>query len=158
MHFEEHIVFFSRWWIQLLRQRSRQSLDLDEPQSELHLVRSCFGVCKLNHILCSVSSDHIEDQLGTFDDGLHFASSSILKSSISDTAWTQATLPFRLALVDSVLGELWALLQWPSSQMLTNLECWPTPSFLSVNLSLFLIRRTHQSHGPSILVWYQCIP
>ena len=30
---------------------------LGDPQVELHLLRSCAGVCKINHLLCSVDPD-----------------------------------------------------------------------------------------------------
>ena len=45
--------------------------DLDNPQVELHLLCSCLGVCKLNHLLCMVSPDSILPQLRLFDSNLH---------------------------------------------------------------------------------------
>ena len=37
--------------VSVLQERLR---DLDDPQVELHLLRSCLGVCKLNHLLRTI--------------------------------------------------------------------------------------------------------
>ena len=71
-------------------------LALEDPQVELHLLRSCLGICKLNHILRTVPHDIVCDQLNTFDKSLRSSLSDILQCSISDISWKQATLPFRL--------------------------------------------------------------
>ena len=70
--------------------------DLDNPQVELHLLRSCLGVCKLNHLLHTVSPDSILPQLQLFDSNLRHSLSCICNSSVSDQAWHQATLPLSL--------------------------------------------------------------
>ena len=70
--------------------------DLDDPQVELHLLRSCLGSCKLNHILRTVPSDLISCHLTRFDDNLRSTFGDVAHCAISDQAWSQATLPFRL--------------------------------------------------------------
>ena len=72
-------------------------LALEDPQVELHLLRSCLGICKLNHILRTVPNDTVCDQLSTFDKGLRSSLSDILQCSISDISWKQAMLPFCLS-------------------------------------------------------------
>ena len=67
--------------------------DLMNPQVELHLVHSCLGVCKVNHLLCTIPPDSILPQLQLFDDNLRHSLSRIWNASISDQAWFQATLP-----------------------------------------------------------------
>ena len=64
--------------------------DLDNPQVELHLLRSCLGVCKLNHLLRMISPDSILPQLWLFDSNLCHSLSCICNSSVSDQAWHQA--------------------------------------------------------------------
>ena len=63
------------------------------PQVELHLLRSCLGVCKLNHFLRTISPNCVISQLERFDYNLRSALGRICKSSISDLSWLQATLP-----------------------------------------------------------------
>ena len=70
--------------------------DLDNPQVELYLLHSCFGVCKLNHLLHTVSPDSILSQLWLFNSNLCHSLSCICNSCISDQAWLQATLPLSL--------------------------------------------------------------
>ena len=62
------------------------------PQVELHLLRSCLGVCKLNHLLRTISPNCAISQLECFDYNVQSALGCIYKSSISDLAWLQATL------------------------------------------------------------------
>ena len=71
-------------------------VDLEDPQVELHLLGSCLGVCKINHLLRTVPSNLISDQLTLFDCNLHLSLSEIIGSPISNTSWKQASLPFRL--------------------------------------------------------------
>ena len=71
-------------------------VDLEDKQVELHLLRSCLGVCKINHLLRTVPSNLISDQLTLFDCNLCLSLSEIIGSSISDTSWRQASLPFCL--------------------------------------------------------------
>ena len=66
---------------------------LGNPQVELHLLRSCLGVCKLNHLLRTISPNCVISQLERFDYNLRSALGRICKSSISDLSWLQATLP-----------------------------------------------------------------
>ena len=48
-------------------------LNLNDPQVKFHLIRSCMSVCKINHLLWTVSSEIIENQLDVFHDGLRSA-------------------------------------------------------------------------------------
>ncbi len=70
--------------------------DLGNSQVELHLLRSCLSLCKINHLIRTVPSDVIESQLSRFDAGLQSSHESIIHSSIPDLSWKQATLPVRL--------------------------------------------------------------
>ena len=45
-------------------------LEMEDPQVELHLLRSCLRICKINHLLRTVPKDVIYDQLLKFDIGL----------------------------------------------------------------------------------------
>ena len=69
-------------------------LDIKDPQVELHLLHSCLGLCKINHILRTVPSHRIHQELYKFDIGLRLE--QISHSFISDCSWRQATLPTRL--------------------------------------------------------------
>lgn len=75
---------------------------LDDPQVELHLLRSCAGVCKINHILRTVPQRAMETSLTQFDTSLRASLGKIARSPIPDLAWQQAQLPFRLSLVPSL--------------------------------------------------------
>ena len=71
-------------------------LELNDPQVELHLLRSCLGIGKVNHILRTVQADLIVKELDDFDDQLRSNLSDIVHGTVSENAWTQASLPFRL--------------------------------------------------------------
>ena len=66
---------------------------LENPQVELHLLCTCPGVCKINHLLRTIFPDTIMPQLQLFDGYLRDSLSQICNASISDNAWCQATLP-----------------------------------------------------------------
>ena len=68
--------------------------DLQDPQVALHLLRSCLGVCKINHILRLMPFHLISTQLQDFDNSLRFTLGELLQCSIPDNPWVQATLPF----------------------------------------------------------------
>ena len=70
--------------------------DLENPQVELHLLRSCLGVCKVNHFLRTVPPNSILPQLQLFDSNLRYSLSRVCNASVSDQAWRQATLPLSL--------------------------------------------------------------
>ena len=70
--------------------------DLEDPQVELHLLRSCAGIFKINHILRTVPQHVMDEPLGRFDAALRCSLSKIAHSPIPDMAWKQAQLPFRL--------------------------------------------------------------
>ena len=89
-----HSRHSERVWI--VSQLQGLVLSFDDPQVELHLIRSCLSVCKINHLLRTVSSEIIEKQLDVFDDGLRSALSSIVKAPVSEYVWLQANLPYRL--------------------------------------------------------------
>ncbi|XP_062519145.1 uncharacterized protein LOC134194239 [Corticium candelabrum] len=67
--------------------------DLENPQVELQLLRSCLSICKINHLLRSVRPGVATSTLSIFDEGLRRSLSRITRSSISDFAWSQAVLP-----------------------------------------------------------------
>ena len=69
-------------------------LELDDPQVELHLLRSCFNVCKINHLLRTVPSEIILNKLGKFDENVRSTLAGIIHSPIPDDAWSQAVLSF----------------------------------------------------------------
>lgn len=70
-------------------------LELEDAQVEMHLLRSCLSVCKVNHLLRTTPRFFIEEQLHKFDRGLRSTLADIIRSPISDLSWSQATLPFR---------------------------------------------------------------
>ena len=70
--------------------------DLDDLQVELHLLRSCLGLCKLNHIIRTVPTNKITKELLRFDVNLRHCLESLSRSSISNEVWSQATRPIRL--------------------------------------------------------------
>ncbi|XP_062512057.1 uncharacterized protein LOC134187899 [Corticium candelabrum] len=76
---------------------SQQRLqDIEDPQVELLLLRSCLSLCKLNHILRTVPPDKVLGQLQSFDINLRKTLESIVDCSLSESSWQQATLPIRL--------------------------------------------------------------
>ena len=70
--------------------------DLEDPQVELHLLRSCLSTGKIRHLLRTVPPGSADEHFRHFDEGLRSTLSQILRCTISDLAWLQATLPFRL--------------------------------------------------------------
>ena len=82
-----------------VKQLQSSILELNDPQVELHLLRSCLGIGKVNHILRTVQPDLIAKELDDFDNHLtelRSILSDILHGTVSENAWTQASLPFRL--------------------------------------------------------------
>ena len=70
--------------------------DLEDPQAELHLLRSCLGTCKISHLLRTIPPGSVDEHLRCFDDGLRFTLSRVLRCPIPEAAWLQAILPLRL--------------------------------------------------------------
>ena len=70
--------------------------DLDNPQVELHLLRSRLDSCKLNSLLRTVPPSLGSDQFVRFDKRLRRSLGVIIHSSISESAWHQATLPLQV--------------------------------------------------------------
>ena len=80
---------------------------LDDPQVELHLLRSCLSSCKIIHLLRTVPLSILRPFLCQFDHNLRTCHSRIMQCILSDHSWCQATLPFRLGglgLRESVLS------------------------------------------------------
>ena len=71
-------------------------VDLNNPQVEIQLLRSCQSICKLNHLIRTGLSHMVSDQLSRFDLGMQRSLCYITRSSISNLAWMQASLPIRL--------------------------------------------------------------
>ena len=69
---------------------------LDDPQVELHLLRSCLSSCKIIHLLCTVPFTILKPFLLQFDHNLCSSLGRIMQCSLFDTSWRQASLPFRL--------------------------------------------------------------
>ena len=67
--------------------------DIDNPQVELHLLRSCLSVCKVHHLLRTVTPGLADSEFSRFDRGLRQSLEVITHSSIPDSSWLQATLP-----------------------------------------------------------------
>ena len=73
---------------------------LEDPQVEVHLLRSCLSTCKVSYILQTVPPGDVDIYLKQFDSNLRSNLSRILRCPISDSAWLQATLPLRLSGLD----------------------------------------------------------
>ena len=69
--------------------------ELEDPQVELQLLRQCLSCCKVVHILCTVPP-HMLHNLALFDEQLHNSLSRVVRTSLSDLTWQQATLPLRM--------------------------------------------------------------
>ena len=92
---DEFFRNFVRQHINKVLESQARLMDLENPQVALHLLRSCLGLCKLNHLQCTVPTSIVSDLWRHFDDGLRHSLGSITQSSISDAAWQQASLPVR---------------------------------------------------------------
>ena len=62
--------------------------ELDDPQVELHFLQSCLNVYKINHLLRTVPSEIILNQLGKFDENVRSTLAGIIHSPIPDDAWS----------------------------------------------------------------------
>ena len=62
---------------------------LEDPQCELHLLRSCLSICKISHLLRTVPPDKVVHQLHAFDDayGLRRSLERILCCSVCERSW-----------------------------------------------------------------------
>jgi len=87
--------FFSSQMDKIFNIQDKLAL-LEDPQVELHLLRSCLSVCKVTHILRCVPASSLGSFPSRFDFRLRECLSRILCCSVCDGAWWQATLPFRL--------------------------------------------------------------
>ena len=70
--------------------------DLEDPQVELHLLRNCLGLCKVNHLIRTVPTEKISEELIRFDSGLRHCLQTLSRLSVSDHAWLLSTLPICL--------------------------------------------------------------
>ena len=66
--------------------------ELEDPQVELQLLRQCLSSCKVVHMLRTVSP-HMLHNIALFDEQLHNSLSRVVRTSLSDLTWQQATLP-----------------------------------------------------------------
>ena len=66
---------------------------MDDSQVGLHLLRSCLGCCKINHLLRTVPQNLILPQLLLFDQNLRSTLGLILHCSISDQVWGERLGP-----------------------------------------------------------------
>ena len=59
--FGSHEFFedFVKWKVKSIVDMQSHLLDIDDPQVDLHLLRSCFSLCKLNYLLRTVPPDAI---------------------------------------------------------------------------------------------------
>ena len=71
-------------------------VDIEDPQVELHLLRSCLSVCKVTHLLRCVPSSSLGSFPSRFVLRLRECPRKILCCGISDSSWTQTTLLLRL--------------------------------------------------------------
>ena len=55
-------------------------LEIDDPQVELHLLQSCLNVCKINHLLRTIPSEIILNQLGKLDENIRSTLAGIIHS------------------------------------------------------------------------------
>ena len=60
--------------------------DLEDPQAELHLLRSCLSTGKIGHLLRTVPPGSADEHFRHFDEGLRSTLSQILRCTISDSA------------------------------------------------------------------------
>ena len=70
-------------------------MDIDDPQIEFQLLRSCLSLSKLNHLLRTVLPGKALRQFSSFDQHLRRAFELLSHSSLSDVAWKQASLPIK---------------------------------------------------------------
>ena len=69
--------------------------DLNNSQIEFHL-RSCLGLCKINHILRTVHPNHTMSRSTAFDAGLRHSLEILIHASLLNHAWQQVILPMSL--------------------------------------------------------------
>ena len=70
-------------------------LDMDDPQIQLLLLRSCLSSCKIKNLLRTVPPNKGIQQLAKFDSNLRVCLDAIIRCSTSDMSWLQASLPVR---------------------------------------------------------------
>ena len=70
--------------------------DLQDPQVELHLLRSCLGLCKVIFLLRTLPPGSAPEAFKRFDAGLRRSLERITNSSLDDPAWQQASLPISM--------------------------------------------------------------
>ena len=71
-------------------------IDIDNPQIEFHLLRTCLSLPKINHLLRTVPPGKATQKRYLFDQCLRRSLDILSHSSLSDEAWCQASLPITL--------------------------------------------------------------
>ncbi len=66
---------------------------LDDPQTELLLLRMCLSFCKLSYLLRTTPLHQFD--WSQYDIGIRASLCNILETTLPDTAWLQATLPLK---------------------------------------------------------------
>ena len=96
---------------------------LEDPQVELALLRSCFGIAKFGYVLRTCDPATNGDVFASFDDAQCRALSTITGSSIStsDPRWILASLPVSLGGV----GLRSAALHGPAAFVSSDVQCRP---------------------------------
>ena len=69
--------------------------ELEDPQVELQLLHQCLSSCKVVHMLRTVPP-HMLHNIALFDEQLRNSLSRVVRTSLSDLTWQQATLPLRM--------------------------------------------------------------
>ena len=68
-------------------------IDIDNPQIEFQLLRSCLSLPKINYLLRIVPPRKVTQKRYLFDQCLRHSLEILSRSSLSDEAWCQASLP-----------------------------------------------------------------
>ena len=71
-------------------------IDIDNSQIEFHLLCSCLSLPKINHLLRTVPPGKATQKRYLFDQCLRHSLEILSRSSLSDEAWCQASLPITL--------------------------------------------------------------
>ena len=69
------------------------TFNLSQPLPTTDVLRSCLGLCKVNHLLQTISPDVAQRALTLFDKGLRHTLQVITYSSLNDKAWQRASHP-----------------------------------------------------------------
>ena len=70
--------------------------ELNKPQVELHLLRSCLSLCKINNLLRTAPPGTTDHHWTRIDTGTQRSLKVITKTSLPEASWQQTTLPMRM--------------------------------------------------------------